>query len=139
MTVKIVSYWEQGWNTPIKEYDLWHFPTRDFQVDELIMMPISGIDAQVTEYKSFDDIDVSDCTVVWVDENGEEYLDDFEHPENAVYVFGRAGLAPMKVHKKEGDKTLKIRTPEDKGLLWGHHAMVLVLYDRFLKNGRNFN
>ena len=23
MVVKIVSFWEQGWNTPIKEYDLW--------------------------------------------------------------------------------------------------------------------
>lgn len=139
MVVKVLSFWEQGWNTPIKEYDLWHFPVREFQIDEFIMIPISGIDGEVTEYKDFEDVNTSDVTIVWIDENGEDDLQDFEHPENAMYVFGRTSLAPMNIYKKDGDKSVKITTLENKGLLWGHQAMVLVLYDRMLKNGSNSN
>lgn len=133
--IKIVSFWEQGWNTPIKEYDLWHFPSRDFQVDELIMIPVSGIDGAVTEYKDFDEVNTEGMEVIWIDENGDEDLETFKHPKDAIYVFGRASLSPMKIYKKENDKSVRIKTCEDKGLLWGHQAMVLVLYDRMMKNG----
>lgn len=132
--VRIISFWEQGWNTPIKEYDLWHFPSREFKVDELVMIPISGIFAQdIKEYQFYEDIERDDSVYVFIDEEGEEDLEDFEHPENATYVFGRSGLSSMKVYKQESDKSIKIKSPLNEGMFWGHQVACIVLYDRVKK------
>jgi len=132
--VKVISFWEQGWNTPIKEYDLWHFPGREFGVDELIMIPISGIHAEkIKEYQTFEDIVRDDSVYIFVDEGGEEELEDFIHPENATYIFGKTSLSPMITYKQDGDKSVKIKSPINQGLFWGHQAMCIVLYDRLKK------
>ena len=47
--IKVVGCWELGWNTPILEYDLYHFITKEYQIDELIMTPVSGINKKITE------------------------------------------------------------------------------------------
>jgi hypothetical protein len=132
--VRVISFWEQGWNTPIKEYDLWHFPSREFKVDELVMIPISGIFApDIKEYQTFEEMERDDSVYVFVDEDGEECLEDFIHPENATYVVGRSGLSSMKVYKKEGDKSVKIKSPLGEGMFWGHQIMSILLYDRMKK------
>src|SRR3989304_5735220 len=56
MTVKVAGLWERGWNTPIKEVELWEFPLRDFAVNEHIMVPVSGIEnSYVTEVPNLGD------------------------------------------------------------------------------------
>ena len=93
-SIKVSGTWELAWNTPIKEYDLWHFPMRDFGVEEWCMSPISGIKkSNITETETINDFiaDNLDYTVVHIDEDGDIDLEDFEHPEKALYVLGKAG------------------------------------------------
>jgi len=130
--IKVAGMWELGWNTPIKEYDLWRFPMRDFGVDEWYMSPISGINkGNITEISTVREcIDINpDFIPVFVDENGSEDLVDFQHPKNALYILGKANGTTM----TESDVSVKIEIKEGKGLLWPHQAICIVLYDRVKK------
>lgn len=133
--VIVVGYWELNWNTPIKEVDLWVFPMRDFGVDKIYMMPVSGINNdKIEEVPNISAIfdKYPDFVRVFVDEEGDEELTNFEHPENVIYIFGRVGFSPEK-YKRDIDKSLYIETINNKGLLWGHQAATIVLYDRVKK------
>lgn len=131
--IKILGCWENGWNYPLLEFDLYSFPAIEYGVDELIMTPISGIDKKVTEFRTIEQAIKAnrDLEIVFIDENGEQELDDFEHPENVMYVFGRASYAPMLNNLQY--KSVRIKTPAGKGRLWGHQAMTLILDNRFKK------
>ena len=133
--IKIAGIWEQGWNTPIKEYDLWWYMLREFDVNEFIMTPVSGIDADVTEMKSLEDAIKAnpELTVVHVDEDGESDLLGFTHPENALYVFGRTSNSSL-VYKTEGHLSVRIPTPNNFAGFWANQVAALVLYDRYLKS-----
>jgi hypothetical protein len=125
--VKVAGIWERGWMAPITEFDLWAFPLRDFGVDEWIMTPVSGIAEKVTEFKNMGAVIEanSDLIPVYVDEKGETPLSQFEHPDNALYILGKAGRSEF----RKGI-SVKIETKEDSGLLWPHQAICVVLYDR---------
>lgn len=131
--IKVAGIWELGWNAPIKEYDLWSFALRDFRVDEWIMTPISGIQKDVVEMQSIHGVIACDSTIapVFIDENGEVELQDFVHPVDALYILGNTGQSLMKNY--EHMLSVRIQTPEGKGLLWPHQAICIVLYDRMLK------
>lgn len=135
--VKVVGHWELGWNTPIKEIDLWEMVVRDFAADEHIMLPISGIHHRsVTEKKNLETVikENPDLTVVFCDEAGETNLKDFVHPENVLYVFGKTNYSPFLGMKRPQDLSLKVETNRPTGgLLWGHQAAAIILYDRFMK------
>ena len=136
--IKIAGIWEQGWNTPFLEYDLWEYPLRDFGVDAHYMCPVSGIDKPVIERKDIQEIlnENKDLTIVWIDEKGDTLLSDFVHPKNALYIMGRTTYSPMAGLKKEADKSVRIATRKDNsngGMLWSHQAICLVLYDRLNK------
>lgn len=138
--IKVAGVWEFGWNTPLQEFDLWAFPLRDYNVDEFIMSPVTGIQRKVTEFVTFEDVISANpgLTPVFVEEEGAGYLDDFEHPADALYLFGRAGYSPWKARGKKG-LSVKIETASGKGLLWPHQCATTVLRDRMLKNGFNHN
>ena len=87
--VVVAGIWEDGWNTPIKELDLWHYPLRDFAVDELAMTPISGIATnKVREFHRIEDIvEYYNLPVIICTEHGETDLADFEPSSGpAFYV-----------------------------------------------------
>ncbi len=132
--VKVLGCWELGWSTPIMEFDLWHFPLRDFEVDELIMTPISGISQKVTEYATIEDaINANkNLTPVFLDEDGEVELDVFIHPVDVLYIFGKASYSPFSARAKQG-QSVKIETAQGKGMLWPHQAASIVLRDRHMK------
>lgn len=138
--IKFAGLWELGWQTPLKEIDLWEYPLRDFGVDELIMSPISGIrNSFVKEVHDLGEelinLRNNNYTIVFVDEFGKEDLKSFNHPkDNVVYVFGKATLSPMIGYGIEGDQSLKITTIKNEGLLWPHQAACLILYDRMMKS-----
>lgn len=135
--VNIAGFWELGWNTPIKEIDLWEYPLKDFGVSKLYMNPITGVYNQfVEEYETFEEIlaQAQDATIVYVVENGASTLREFQHPTNAFYIFGKASINPFNAYGKEGDLSVRIETVENQGLLWPHQAASLVLYDRMLKS-----
>ncbi|MEX2007535.1 MAG: hypothetical protein WD992_02065, partial [Candidatus Levyibacteriota bacterium] len=72
--VKVAGIWEQGWNTPFLEYDLWVHPLQEFGVDGWYMSPVSGItkSSNLTEVADIQEAIKAnpDLTVVWVDEKG---------------------------------------------------------------------
>ena len=135
MTVAVAGIWELGWNTPIKEMDLWEYPLRDFGVDAFYMAPVSGIqNQQVIERHSIEEVlaDNDDLIHVYVDERGTYSLPEFAHPKNALYIFGRANRSLLSL-ARPGDITLRIPTPHNLATLWQHQCAALVLYDRFMK------
>lgn len=136
--IKVAGCWELGWNTPLLEYPLWHFPLRDFKVDEWYMTPVSGIAKNgVIELRNM--VEVIDANrhlePVYVDEQGEASLQDFEHPADVLYIFGKAAYSPWREHGKQG-RSVRIETPQRKALLWPHQCACLVLYDRMVKSWR---
>lgn len=137
--VIVAGIWELGWNTPIKEYDLWYYPMRDFGVDEIAMTPISGINKQgIREFDSVEQIvQHYQFPLVICDEKGSVELQEFEHPKDALYLFGKANYSP--IHFFKDAKSLRIPTVLNRGLLWPHQAANIILYDRLLKHGNNYS
>jgi len=136
MTVKVVGSWEFGWSTPIMEYDLWHFTMRDFEVDQWLMTPISGITAQnIIERINIAAVVTNNptLTAIYVDENGEADLENFTHPADCLYIFGKASYSPWIEAGSPANASVKIVTPANEGLLWPHQAAGIVLYDRLIK------
>jgi len=134
--VKVAGLWEFGWSAPLTECSFWKFPLQDFGIDEWDMCPITGInEPAVTEYPELSDVIAAnpDLTVIFVDENGQNTLNDFVHPPKALYIFGKASQSAFATYFREGDLSLKIETVQNQGLLWPHQAAILVLYDRMLK------
>ena len=69
---------------------------------------------------------------IFVDISGDIELQDFVHPENALYVFGKGGTNPI-VYKEEEDVVLSVRTPAEMGHLFPHQVASIILYDRMNK------
>lgn len=136
MSIRIAGFWDLEWNTPIKEIDKWQFLIREFDVEKLYLCPISGIANQfVTEKATIQEV-FADCdgfTKVFVDEKATVELSNFTHPQNALYIFGKANYNPYLLKTNE-DSELKINTPLNaSGLLWADQVASIILYDRFNK------
>lgn len=135
--IVVAAFWELGWNTPIKEYDLWHMPMMDFAVKEIAMIPISGIaKSQMKEFKNVEDLleNYKELTPVIFSEEGEVDLADFKHPKDSIYIFGNTNYSPFnRFAKEKGIKSVRFSTPTNKATVWGHQAASIVLYDRHLK------
>lgn len=146
MTVAVAGHWELSWNTPIKEAELWNLPLRDFDVSEWWMWPVSGIrhnesKVNLHERRNLETIlGENDGRRVFLEpENplrphGGVDLRTFEHPDDALYVFGSAHFDPVASHKQPGDLVVTIPTVHNKGVLWPHQCAVIVLYDRMVKS-----
>lgn len=141
--VKVAGIWELNWNSPLVESWQWTFPLREFEVGDWAMSPVTGIKhngshagLELEEYDSIKNMvnTFADDTYtrVFIDENGATPLEEFVHPEKAVYFFGNAGRTPAE-YKTENDVSVKIATPANAGVLWPHQCLVTVLYDRMIK------
>jgi len=98
------------------------------------MTPISGIDADVSERKNLNDVieENPDLEVIHIDENGDMDLENFIHPENALYIFGRTSSSTLSI-KEEGHHSVRISTINNLAGFWANQVAALVLYDRYLK------
>jgi hypothetical protein len=142
--IRVAGLWELGWNTPLPESWLWSFVLREFNVTEWDMFPKTGIihngissGLNLTEYNSIPEmIDSYDTSVtrVFLQEDGDVELGDFQHPDNVVYIFGNAGTTPSDYSKRDSDVKLRIQTPNKRGVLWPHQVLLTVLYDRYKKS-----
>jgi hypothetical protein len=148
MTVKVAGRWELSWNTPIKEAELWNLPLRDFEVSDWYMCPVSGIIHNeqsvlpLHERASYEEIlaENQDMTHVYVEPMNPlrpftpVWLQDFEHPENALYIFGSVGMDPRVLYQREHDLCVTMPSVQNKGVPWPHQILVAVLYDRLIKS-----
>jgi hypothetical protein len=135
--IKIAGMWERTWNAPLMEVNVWELLAREFLVDQFYMVPVSGILNQyLSEKQTMCDVieENKDLTVIFLHENGDVALDDFVHPENALYLFGKSGVNLNSLLREGLDISLKIETPRDSGLMQGIHTASIVLYDRFKKS-----
>jgi hypothetical protein len=140
MTVKVAGHWEREWQCPLREFDLWVHPLKEFGIDSFYMCPITGISPKACmERQTIEEVmeENPKLTIVFVDEEGESELKDFVHPEDALYVFGKTRYSPYKIHKgKENIKSVKIESVRNSGGFWGHQTAAMVLYDRFIKENK---
>lgn len=111
------------------------------------MWPVSGIrqgEREVTlhERQSLPDIldENEDLAFVFLEPVSERLgvnpapLQDFEHPEDVLYVFGSAHFNPVAAGlTRPGDAVVALPTLHNKGVLWPHQVLVAVLYDRMVK------
>lgn len=130
--VVVASVWEQGWFDNESELNLWHYPLRDFGVDELAMTPAFGLNSnKVKEFHSVEElVQHYGLPIIICTEHGSTDLENFEHPKDALYLFNRTSGGELPVNP---DHTLRIKTKLNKGMLWGHQAASIILYDRFKK------
>lgn len=136
MTVKLAGIWEDGYNFPMIEHWLWDYPCVEYNVDEWIMTPISGLEGNMVEMPSIQSaIDSNpELTVVFVDEKGSLELAEFTHPKDVLYIFGRSSQS----HFDPAYISIKIKTPNSGGRLWAHQAACIILDHRY-RNGDNSN
>jgi hypothetical protein len=129
--IEIAGIWEIGRNVPLMEADLWKCAMRSYGLKRLNMTPITGIHAPwIFEFASVDEmIDAyPNHDPVFVDETAGTELEDFSHPTNALYVFGRSSYSPFTNMAKE-HLSFRIECPE-LGMLWPHQCLPMILRDR---------
>lgn len=133
MTV-VGAEWEFGWNTPIKEYDLWYYPLTEFGVDEIAFAPKSGIKKKgIREFDNIEEmINYYNIPVILAHEFGTTDLKDFIHPEKVLYLFSRTSRDLFPTYGTIYP-SVRVETPKKQGMLWGHQAANIILYDRYLK------
>jgi len=143
--IAVAGHWEIGYSTPIIEANYWNLVLRDFEVWDWWMHPISGIThnegrVKLRECKDFPGIldETAMMTRVFVEpRNPQRPLDsvdlkDFEHPEDALYIFGSAHFDPTRF-KADHDLAVTIETVQNKGVLWSFQCLPLILHDRLMK------
>jgi len=147
MTIRVAGRWELGWNTPIKEAELWNLVLRDFEIKDWYMWPVSGIRhneqnrVHLHEYHDFKDIleENKNLTHVYVEPLNPAQphkatdLRKFKHPKNVLYIFGSVGYNPVQGNKRNKDLAVHLPTIQNKGVPWPHQILVGVLYDRLVK------
>lgn len=134
MAVEIAGTWDFGWSAPKTEFDQWWAVMRSYEIPMLHMCPRSGMKHQMLmEHESFDELlmrtwTTVELTPVFVDEDADVELEDFIHPENALYIFGKANYSPAKTHGKD-HLGVRIDCPT-MGMLWPHQALAQVMRER---------
>ena len=146
----VVGHWELGYNAPLTEAPLWNFVLREFNVSDWWMWPASGIQnseenqgVNLHERASlYDILDEVSGTRVFVEAQAKAHpvtlestwLHEFDHPDDAVYIFGSAYHNSAVQAWTEGDLRLSIKTERDNGVLWPHQCLLTILHDRMVKS-----
>ena len=119
--VKVIACRDHGWIDRKTDFQQWNHVCRAYGAFlELVEEPQEGIIPE-------------GHTVVVLEEQGTTNLEDFDHPKDAVYVFGRSGLNGIQ-EMIDYDASVKIKTVDDV-CLFGISAVGIVLYDRMMKDG----
>jgi hypothetical protein len=145
--IRVAGCWDI-WSTPQEEYaKMWQFLLRGYCVEQFYMTPNTGLGAQlqadrhdgvaeVIELPTMADV-IAACpsfTPVVLDEYGTTDLRVFEHPENALYLFGRTGQSVLETLAWDGQSVHIACGNDDRaGFLHPHQAACVVLYDRMVK------
>ena len=138
MAVHILGLWELGYNTPLLELDVWQYPLREFNVNQFYMSPCTGVqsDRLIEVNNPLDVINKfrrDNIPVVFIDERGSIELQNFVHPENVLYVFGKVSQSAWAAYGTNTDQSVFIKTLANTGMMWPHQCAVTLLYDRMNK------
>lgn len=130
--IEIAGTWELGWSAPTTEMVLWWAVMRSYDITKLHMTPRSGLRHRLLEeHDNWDSILDTSLTPVFVDEKANCELRDFQHPEKALYIFGKAAYSPFS-NLAKNHCSIRIDCPK-LGMLWPHQALAVVMNDRCSK------
>ena len=119
--IKIIALRESGWLDRNADNGIWH-----------LVCAAYGIDSK--DFFLFDDLidipNVISGTIVVMDEQGETNLNDFTHPEDATYIFGRTHVNDL--IEIPHDHSVVIPYPGN-GTLFGVTAAAITFADRLRK------
>jgi hypothetical protein len=77
----------------------------------------------------------SELTPIIIDERGTTTLRDFQHPKDALYIFGRTRFNPLDSLPNWSGPTVRIEgVDESSAWLHPNQACSIVLYDRLVKS-----
>lgn len=137
--ITILGLWETVWMGPRTERRVWQQTMYSFKVDRWAMTALK--DAQTAPWTypvPFEDVGEmlaaypgKKTFLMCPDRMESQDLIEYEHPEDAIYVFGNNAQNLVKFVSDEDD-VVTINTPWD-GTLFAHCAAPIVLYDRMLK------
>jgi hypothetical protein len=136
-TVKIAGCWDTLMlPSPAVEYNSrWRFLVRGFDLDGIYMAPVMGCQRVIEVEDIMEAVEVNKNLVpVLVDECSPNQLQSFEHPQDALYIFGRTGMSffggweGVSVSIEHPHKLTSYLQPDQ--------AAAIVLYDRMIKSWR---
>lgn len=123
----IVGFWEYGWLDPKIELFMFRQLCAAYNVDRLIMIPTML--SKRTSVDQYDTIEEALATcegeVVLLEPTGDVNLDEFNHPKDAVYIFGKAMIS----NKNQQGVKVRINTPA-KTDMFAVNAAAIVLESR---------
>lgn len=113
--VELLVAWEKDWLSPKTEAFILRQMCNAYRVDRVMAVP--KLLPERTSIEQFDDVlsalATTDSERVWLQPEKTyqgKPLQEFDHPEDAVYIFGKAGENNMRF-VKEGDHIVTIYTP----------------------------
>jgi len=139
MVVTIAGLWELGWTAPISEIDLWNVICIEFNIQKLLMVPVTGVHNKCKVLQETNDLPTVlkeiNFPIIIFDELAENTLEDLIHPNDCVYLFGKATRSGVDLARdsKLPYTAVRVKTPANKGSLWAFHIASIVLYDRQVK------
>jgi len=143
MTVTVIARWETGWfgfdRGLLTEYSIWEQAFISYGVDRAIFVP-KLMNSTLEQHDTLEEAlaQVSGKKVfLEKPERAEKigrnpvYLRDFQHPADAVYIFGNTSTDNSS-WVRENDILLSVDIPYD-GDMFGLTVVGIVLYDRRMK------
>lgn len=118
--ISVAALREKGWLDVRTDTMHWSNLTRSYGVDEFQL--VNDWDELVYP---------DDCEVVIFDESAEVVVTDFQHPRNAIYLFGRSTINRIQ-DRVSHDHAVRIPTPFLKDM-FGTEAAAIALYTRWLQ------
>lgn len=132
MRVSLLALWESGWLPRKVEAFMWRQLASAYRVDELALCPLAI--APRENLRQFATVGEALPNLqgepIFLDPNKGEPLASFTHPDEAVYVFGRAGDDNRRW--SQGRRFVRIVTPAQVDF-FALQAAAIVLYDRETK------
>jgi len=129
--ITLVSLWENGWLDPEVEAFAWKQMSSAYSVDDIVFSPyLLQRRLKPRQAKTMDEAlgMVTGELVFLIPEIGTP-LDKFDHPEEAVYIFGNAKQGNRDVVDRHGGYVVHIPTPKQVDI-FGINAAAIVLADR---------
>ncbi len=137
-TITVLGMWEAVWMEAERtERLLWKQTINAFAVDRWSMCSVQGgpftRPTQHTDVAAMLAAHPGPKTFLIPAERFEGSLDlaDYEHPDNAIYVFGNTNQS-LAGHVTEADEVVSIYTPVSADM-FAHAVLAAVLYDRLVK------
>lgn len=136
--IELLAMWEDGWLPPDTEEFMWRTLKNSYRVERFMAIPRRyPCGGAVEQFDCVPEaLETTDCHLVYLQPRNTHKgidLQDHTHPENACYIFGRAGDNNMRHIRKESDDIVTVYTPGANDM-FAIQVAPIVLWDRVRKS-----